>query len=286
MKIQKIKIYFAATVLLGATVFTSCKKDEVVSLPPIGGYNSAEEVGASNLLAHWGFEGTDKETKTGAIAATSKNATFTSGKKGQAVSFVAGFLQYNEMAALNTLKSFTVSAWVNVKNNGSNPSSFFTLTRPNEWAGSINLMAETGWFKADKDTMLVKGLFVSKLPTGDSWQDSRNEPSKGGDLAFKGAGKWSHVVITYDGASSLFQVYANGKKISNPEWEQRGTTGNLIAATPSKVVLGAWGTNLPGATADSWQVPMTGLMDEVRVYSKALSAGDINSLYQLEDAGR
>ena len=286
MKIQAIKIKIAATFLLAATIITSCKKDEVVSLPPIGGFNTADEVGASNLVAYWGLNGNDKETKTGANAANTKNATYVTGKKGQAVSFAAGYLQYNEIATLNALKSFTVSAWVQVKNNANAPTPFFSLTRQGEWAGSINMLAETGQYKAVSDTLKIKGLFVSKLTTGDSFQDSLNEPNKGGDLAFKGAGKWVHLVITYDGATSLFLVYGNGKKISNPEWEQRGTTGPLNAATPSKVVLGAWGTNLPGGTADSWQVPMTGLMDEVRVYNKPLSAGDISTLYQLEDAGR
>ena len=63
--------------------------------------------------------------------------------------------------------------------------------------------------------------------------------------------------------------------------------GNLALYPVTKVIMGAWGTNLPGGgTADSWQVPMTGQLDEVRIYNKALPAGDINSLYQLEAAGR
>jgi hypothetical protein len=91
--------------------------------------------------------------------------------------------------------------------------------------------------------------------------------------------------MTWDGATSMFKIYANGVKISNPEWEARGTTGPLSFTTPTKPIIGAWGTNISG-TPDSWQVPMTGLVDEVRVYNKALSDGDISSLYQLESAGR
>lgn len=266
-----------------AFVITSCTKEE--PLPPIGGYNTADEVGASNLVAYWGLNGDGKESKSGSTPATSKNATYTTGVKGQAVSFAAGYLAYNEIAALNSLPSATVSAWVNVKNNQTAPSCFFTMTRPNEWAGNINLMAETGWKAATADTMVVKGLVVTKVNGNDSWQDSRNEPSKGGDQAAKVAGNWAHLVITWDGATSMFKVYANGVKVSNPEWEQRGTTGSLNFTTPTKPLIGAWGTNISG-TPDSWQVPMTGMMDELRVWNKALSDADISSLYQLEKAGR
>lgn len=268
-----------------AITFAIMSCDTTEELPPIGGYNNADEVGSSNLVAYWNMDGNGNEKKSGAAPATSKNATYTTGIKGQAVSLAAGYLAYNEIASLNSLPNATVSAWVNVKNNGSAPSCFFSLTRPNEWAGNLNLMAETGWKKATSDTMVVKGLVVTKVNGNDSWQDSRNEPSKGGDQAPKVAGNWAHLVITWDGTTSMFKVYANGVKVSNPEWEQRGTTGTLNFTTPTKALIGAWGTNVSG-TPDAWQVPMTGLVDEVRVWNKALTDADISSLYQLEKAAR
>ena len=146
-------------------------------------------------------------------------------------------------------------------------------------------MAETGWKKATSDTLVINGYVVTKVNGNDSGQDVRNEPSKGGVQAGIFGGKWTHIVMTWDGATSMFKVYANGVKISNPEWEQRGTTGPLNFTTPTKPVIGAWGTNVSG-TPEAWQVPMTGMVDEIRVFNKALSDGDINSLYQLELAGR
>lgn len=281
---MKKSIFRLSTLVLVGTMAVMSCKDEEAKLPAIGGYNNAGEVGSSNLVAYWPMDGNGNEKKSGATA-TAKNASFVSGLKGQAASLAAGYFSYGEIAALNGLPNATVSAWVNVKNNGSAPSCFFSLTRPNEWAGNVNLMAETGWRKATSDTLVLKGLVVTKVNGNDSWQDSRNEPSKGGDQVPKLAGNWAHVVMTWDGATSMFKIYANGVKISNPEWEQRGTTGPLNFTTPTKAIIGAWGTNISG-TPEGWQIPMTGLVDEVRVYNKALSDADISALYQLEKAGR
>lgn len=296
MKKVRFSAFLAASMLLGVVVtVSSCGKDEEDTLPPIGGFNSSNEVSTANLVAHWPFDGNNNERITNTAPSSAVNASFATGASGQrqALSLASGYLVYPAIAALNSansLPSFTVSAWVNVRNTkgaGDNPSMVFSLTRPAEWAGSVNLMTETGRYAAANDTLVVKGLLVQKTADGNaSFQDSVNDPPKGGDQAFKGAGKWSHVAVTYDGASSMFSVYANGKKISNPEWEQRGTTGNLNLFTPAQVVIGAFATNLPGGTPDAWQKPFNGQIDELRVYNKALSVGDLNNLYQLEQAGR
>ncbi|RVU24774.1 LamG domain-containing protein [Sandaracinomonas limnophila] len=288
MQKTKLTAKFFASLLVGTMLFTSCKKSED-TLPTIDGYNNSDEVAASNLMAHWGFEDSGKETKSGATPTETKNASYATGVKGKALSLASGFLAYNAIANLNSLASATISGWVNISNNGNTPSCFLTLTRPNEWAGNLNLMAETGWKKSTNDTLVVKGLLVTKKTAGDSWQDTRNEPSKGGVQANKVAGKgFFHLVMTYDAATANFKMYVNGVKVSNPEWELRdgGNLGALAFATPTKPVIGAWGSNVSGQTSETWQAPMTGLIDELRVYNKALTEGEILSLFKLETAGR
>ncbi len=279
MKTNRVSLRILAVTLAAGSFFASCKDDEV-SLPPIGGFNSADEVAASNLVAYWGLNGDGKEAKSGAMPSKSQNVSYAAGIKGQGANLAGGYLSYDVITSLSALPSATISLWANVSNNGSAQSSLFSLTRPNEWAGNVNLMVESCWRKAASDTLVVKGLVVTKVNGNDSWQDSRNEPSKGGVQAAKFGGKLTHFVITWDGSTSMFKVYANGTKISNPEWEARGTTGPLNFTGPTKALIGAWGTNISG-TPDAWQKPMTGLVDEIRVYNKALSDGDISSLYQL-----
>jgi hypothetical protein len=284
---SKILLFCAAILITGSIVLSTTSCDDEEKLPPIGGFNSSNDVAAANLVAHWAFEGDGKERKSGAIPASSINASYEAGAKGKALKLTAGYLAYNEIAALNSLPNMSVSLWAYFNNNGTHPTPFFTLTRPNEWAGNINLMAETGWKPAGNDTLIVKGLVVTKVNNNPSFQDSRNEPSKGGVQVPKGVNKWHQLVMTWDGTTSNFKIYVDGVKVSNPEWEQRGTTGPLNFFTPTKAVIGAWGTNVPGGgTADSWQKPLTGSIDELRVFNKALTDAEIGALFQLELAGR
>ena len=85
----------------------------------------------------------------------------------------------------------------------------------------------------------------------------------------------------------MFKVYANGQKISNPAWESRngGSPLALNFFTPTRPIIGTFLSVVSG-TAESWQKSMTGEIDEVRVYKKALSQADIGFLYELEKAGR
>jgi Concanavalin A-like lectin/glucanases superfamily/PKD domain len=251
----------------------------------VAGYKKADEVAAGNLIAYWGLNGDGKEAISGAVPATSVNATFVDAKKGKGVSFTEGYLAYPEIDKLkSSIGSMTVSAWVKVKNNGTSPSCFFSLSRPNEWAGNFNLMAETGWYKDANDTLVVKSLLVTKTATDVSWQDTRNDPPKKGVQANKVAGTWAHVVASYDGATSMFKVYVNGVKVSNPEWELRGTTGPMVFTTPTKAILGTWNSVID-KKAEDWQKGMTGQMDEVRIFNKALADKDIDALYKLENKG-
>ena len=295
----------AGLALLALLSMNACKdgSDDDIALPPIGGFNNADEVGAADLLAHFPMDQGGKEHISGAAPSESKNATYVTGKKGTCVSLAAGYLAYDPISKLsaNTV-SYSASAWVSLANNkaadgtGGSATMIFSMTRPNEWAGNFNMMAETGWYKAAVDTLVPKALLVSMegTPPSASFQDSRPDPAKGGDQVVKGAGadKWTHVVITWDATSSKFLVYANGKKVSNPEWEERKVNnvgmGDLVFnSAATRPLIGAFNTNTPGnGTPEGWQVPMTGKVDEVRVWKKALSAAEIDALYQLESAGR
>ena len=86
--------------------FSSCKKNHDVTLPPIGGYNSSDEVAATNLVAYWNFDGNQNEIKSGTAATSSDRVTYTSGVKGQAVKLDSGYLFYNSIPALNGMTTF------------------------------------------------------------------------------------------------------------------------------------------------------------------------------------
>ena len=288
------KLFSMLVVAAMAVSLIGCKaKDE--PLPPIGGYNSADEVAKADLVAYWPLNGNGVESISTAAPASSKNVTWTDGVKGQAASFNVGYLTYNTIANLgaNLQTGFTISAWIKLTNNGSTGSVIFSLSRPNEWAGNINFMSETGWMKATSDSLTVKGLLVSSTDLG--WQDTRNTVAANaadlaaGHIAYpnKIGGKWAHAVYTWDNTTRLAKIYVNGVKISNPVWEQRGAAGQTFAVTtPTHPIIGAFETFANGTTTDSWNTGLVGQLDEIRVWKRALILSDIGALYELEKAGR
>ena len=286
---KKFLFFSLIALVSSALVFNACKKDEDIVLPPIGGFNNSNEVGSADLVAHFPCDEA-KERISGTAAASSVNATYVTGLKGKCVSLNAGYVLYGSIPAMTTsTASYSMSSWVQLKNNGgvtNVPTMVASLTRSDDWIGNFNILVETGAFSAASDTMRVKGLFRSNEAGGNQNHDSVN--LNGGDPNFKGAGdtSWTQIVITYDATNSTFRVYGNGVKISNPDYEVRGTVADLVFETPTQMLLGAFATNLPGRTADAWQTPMTGKIDEVRVWKKSLSAAEIDALYQLEKAGR
>jgi hypothetical protein len=297
------KILLKSMIALSSVAFmASCSSDNGPSLPPIGGYNSADEVGALDLVAYWPLNGNGVESKSNTSPSNTVGATYELGAKGQGLKLANGYLAFPEIAALGTtMESMTISLWAKVTNNGGagsttgRPTMLFNLDRPNSWSGNINLMAETGWYASTNDTLVMKGLVNIKNGADSNNQDVINSPKpSAADLADghtgnanKNGGKWAHYVATWDAPSGKFVLYANGQKISNSKYEVRGGGSALPLNffTPTKPIIGTFGTVVSG-TPDAWQTPAEANIDEIRVYKKVLIPADVNALYELELAGR
>jgi hypothetical protein len=299
-----------AMMVISLTAVVSCSSDSgsdpVASLPPIGGYNNAGEVGAADLVAYWPLDGTGVESKSNTSPTNVIGATFETGIKGQGVKLTDGYMKYPSISSLTAnMNAYTISAWAKVKNNqtptSGSVSVFLSLTRPNEWEGNLNLYAETGQRPAIEasgavnDSIVFKAGFRTSVSDGQAYEnllhlepwmiaDNLVTPNKHVANPIAVGGTWAHVVATWDGATNKFIVYINGQKSSNPAFEIRGTNTSIVFDTPTSPVIGAFGN--VDTTTDTWNKPMTGSLDEIRVWKKALSAADINSLYELEKAGR
>lgn len=298
---KKLSLKNVSLILAGAFLFsaalTSCSKDDTspdVPLPPIGGYAASDSVAAANLVAYWNFDGNQKEVKSGTDATSSANATYTSGIKGQAVKLDSGYVFYNSIPALDGMTTFSVSAWVQVRNNGkeaadtvdhSFTSMIFQTTKPNSTFGNINLGLETSWKPASNDTLVVHGWYTDP---SNGLQDNRNDPfgTPPVGVVLDTTGKWVNVMMTVDNSNPVnCLIYSNGVNIG--AYSQRGTNV-YTPMTPSSVIIGAWVNNIPSLahTSDTWPHAFVGSIDQVRVYNKALSPDEISALYQLEKAGR
>jgi hypothetical protein len=86
--------------------------------------------------------------------------------------------------------------------------------------------------------------------------------------------------LTYEAASSTFTYYINGSiaKTATAGWE-----GPITFANSGKFVFGNGFTfkttpTLASHGAEPWASYLTGSMDEIRIYNKALSGDDVNAL--------
>lgn len=301
MKTNKILFKSLAVVFL-STAIIGCGDDDSAPLPPIGGYNNSDEVAASALKAHWPLNGNGIESKSNTSPSSTQAVTYVTGVKGQAASFAEGFLAYPAITALSTTSgSASISCWAKISNTKltpdgvSNISPLFSLTRTGEAFGNLNLIGETHGL-VTSDSIQLKGIFRIKKEDntefgGDAVNMIKQEPWMDATHTWnanKIGGQWAHVVYIYDGLTATNKLYVNGVKISNSAWEVRfdGNPFMLNHFTPTRPVIGALETVVTGTNADAWNKALTGQVDEVRFYDKALTQAEIGALYELELAGR
>jgi hypothetical protein len=308
MKTNKILFKSLAVVFL-STAIIGCSDDDSDPLPPIGGYDNADEVAAADLVAYWPLNGNGKESKSSTDPSSTVATSYVTGVKGQAASFTEGYMAYPEIAALSTTSgSATISCWAKISNTrlvpdgASNISPIFSLTRTGDPFGNLNLLGETHGLTTS-DSIQMKGVFRIKEDDGvsefggdavnmlkmEQWMIDGNANGENHQaFANKIGGQWAHIVYVFDGAAGANRLYVTGVKISNPQWEVRngGAPKMLNHFTPTRPVIGALETVVTGTNTDAWNKALTGQVDEVRVYNKALTQADINALYTLELAGR
>jgi len=137
----------------------------------------------------------------------------------------------------------------------------------------VNPTTLSGW-----NTILLKERGVNGLSYGIYANDGAPQPGgfavpagyqRNGSLdnAVRGTaalplGVWSHVAVTYDGARQ--RIYVNGSEVAN-----RVQTG-AIAVSGSPLRIGGNGAFSGGEF-------FRGLIDEVRVYNRALTLAEIQS---------
>ena len=298
MRTTKIRLFLVSMLLvLGMITLDSCKK-KADSLPQINGYDNSDQVATTYLKAHWTFDDTYNEAISG-IAPSNKYGgnTIGAGQIGKALVLTAGAVVYPPITNINTanaLSAFSVSMWINVKNNkgGTNAfTSFFGIipTNVTDIWGNIMANAETSRHSATSDTLELKNYMSTTLPDGSQSNNDNLATINGADgKYFKGAGKWSFYVLTWDGATHLFKLYGNG--VDCGAYTLRGTTPAMVMRVPAQAVFGSLAaTDIGFANAGargSWYPMATAMIDDVRVFNTPLALTDITALYNLGLAGR
>jgi hypothetical protein len=202
---------------------------------------------ASGLVGAWGFDETSGSTvtdrsgkgNTGTITGATRTTT---GKFGGALTFsgTGKWVTIPDSASLHLTTGLTIEGWMNPTANG---------------AAAWRAMAV-------KET--AGGLSWALYPFGDNGFPSAHAFTNS-ELWAVGTTKptlntWTHVAATYDGTT--IRLYLNGVQNAT-----RAQTGSLLASTQP--------LRLGGDAI--WAEWFQGMLDEIRVYNRALSASEIQT---------
>jgi hypothetical protein len=273
------------TLLLGGMLFISCDNDDDNG---DNGKIDPNTIASSNLIAYFPFETLNEEVEFSDNTITFGDdvgaATLATGRRGNAYkgSSSEAYFEYDIASGtgLKTLDEFSLACWIKTPHTTSGAAKIFTINGGDSFMGALALLQES---QAAGDSVDLKFyLFDSESP---EWkgQDIRKQSAKFvNDL-------WFHLVAVYNKTTSTMEFYANGDFVfSQNKWagpESGGTQPPLgpikLGQDMTKIHFGTWTQQIAG-TPESWMTYYQGMIDEFRIYNKALSADEIADLYEAE----
>jgi len=310
---KTFKKILLAVFTCAAVVFTisSCQKGfdpktyaPSKPLPTFGGYNSSKEIETGNLVDYFNFNGNVTDSLGNLSGTTSGNITFGSGVSGKAFQgAVNSYIVFPNAGPGKDLKSYTLSFWMNSPKTAGLARGIFSFNNPNDFWGSLDVYLDNPPSSDPQgDTLIFKIHMTNQsgVPFAGYFLQSKVP---------KAINTWTHMVITYDAATSIINVYQNATAIGIAG--VAGTSGFVVGPTmpgsdpgappvtpygplkfiTTEAVIGTWQfqTNpslTTSATAQSWAESYTGMLDNFRLYNKALTAVEVSALYNLEKLGR
>jgi hypothetical protein len=215
-----------------------------------------------NLVLQLKFD--DQKVDDGAKAVG--KVEFAEGKKGGALKLDGtGHVEVANTDALEKLQadSYTVMAWFK-------PDSVPPGTESANDA-RFGIVIKAGWhtglsFNNERQFVMEHWLAPaagSEEPVwagAGTWEDSAD------------AGKWYHVAGVVDRKAGATKLYLNGELKNSADWE-----AGKAARNPGKE---PWRVGIASPGAEKWGWPAKGLIDDVRLYKKALSDAEITAIYK------
>jgi hypothetical protein len=216
----------------------------------------------SGLIGHWTFDGKDMNPNVrdrsgqgnhgNAIYGASGNTSTTTapGRIGQAMDFdgTDDFVDMGDSSDWDSLDTITFSMWFKAD----------ILSGTNQLGGNLdNDDDDSGFAIYWYNNELVFAIYDGAL-----------ELAK---VSFTTVNTWIHVVGVAPGSGNgVLKIYINGSELTYTVQESQTGT---IANSADNVII--------GANADTISRYFSGFIDDVRVYNRALSASEIQRLYDL-----
>jgi hypothetical protein len=267
---KKIKIILGC--LVAAVAITSCQK---MSRPALGTYPTDANPPGGPLKFYVAFDGTTSDALMNGVDSAKANFPsdnpFTSipgisGKAAQGVD--QKIIKYSNSNGFTTSSSFAVSFWE--KHNGASiGEAQFVFSIPSNaghWSGgTMFLIFDNDGAGSTADLAVLKFMVFDQ--GGENWF----ELSGANRMPGVQDNQWHHIVFSYDEASSNMSVYKDGTLFKTLSWAGHGK----IRIDNSQVT----GFFLGGKCVSGWGQSWIGGLDQFRLYGKALSAAEVQSLY-------
>ena len=232
-------------------------------LPTVAGnaYTLTFAYRGPGIAAWWRAESNAIDSINGNNGATVQNITYSNGEVGQAFDFAGSGSSYVRVPASPSIdvgqnNGFTLELWCNPANTNA-PVGFTTLA---EWNNNSGALTGIGCHLEFYNGGQTLGDIVDPNTGNDHFVESA-----GGNVA---PNVWQHVAMTYDKTTGILTLYRNGAML---------TSGNVGIWRPSTSFDLYFGIRSAGVFAPG---PYQGLLDETSLYSRALSASEINAIYQ------
>jgi len=218
-----------------------------------------------DLVLHLPFDDQKTDDPAGVAGKAVGKVEFAEGRKGGALKLDGGgHVQLPNSDALDKVQadSYSLAAWFR-------PDSVPPGTESDNNA-RFGILVKEGWHTGlsyNNEKQFVMEHWLAPAAGGDdpvwagagTWEDSCD------------AGKWYHVAGVVDRKAGATRLYLNGELKNSAEWE-----ANKPSRDPGK---SPWRVGVASPEAKKWAWPAKGLIDDVRIYKKALSDADVKGLY-------
>jgi hypothetical protein len=278
----------SGTLLISGLFVSSCNKDDNNNNNGNNGTDPST-IAASNLIAYFPFEeeGEDVQFSNNTITFNQAvgNASLVTGRRGNAYKgdTTESYFEYDVATgtSLKTLDEITLACWIKTPHTTGGAAKIFAINGGDPFMGALTLIQES---QAAGDSVDMKFYLY----------DSESPEWKGQDIRKQSAGfvndMWFHIVALYNKTTSSMEFYVNGDlvhtsvKYAGPD----PGDGNQPVLGPIKlgqdmnqILIGAWPQQIAG-TPEGWMTYFRGMVDELRIYNKALTPQEIQDLYAAE----
>jgi glucose/arabinose dehydrogenase len=217
----------------------------------------------ANVVSWWTANSTANDA-LGLNNATLSNVTYTTGEVGKAFSFngSSSSAKLADSSSLAFTNSFTIEDWIKV--NGLPSSGSVIMFRGDDRGG------------LDPYSLCVQpdGNLQFQVTTGATIDTNGcvlNTPIS--------TGQWTHIAATLDDATGLMTLYVNGTPAAQTTTDVRPFATLDSTQHPA---VGIGNSNDPA----SYNAPFSGLIDELSVYNRALTPGEVLGIYKAGSSGK